>query len=67
MNIKTKIVTGLILFLALNTNAQEKKYAFSVKGDMGIWYEGYGLDKNPSPTVPDFYSARKPWNLVRYS
>lgn len=58
----------IVLFISIDTNAQEKKYAFSIKGDMGIWYEGYGLDKNPGPpSTPSFYSARKPWNLVRYS
>lgn len=63
----TKITAGLILFLAFHANAQEKKKPFSIGGDMGIWYEGYGLDKAPNPAVPDFYQARRPWNLLRYS
>lgn len=57
----------IILLLAFQANAQEKKYAFSIKGDMGIWYEGYGLNRIPGPQGPQFYNARKPWNLVRYS
>ncbi|HSQ45902.1 MAG TPA: hypothetical protein VLM44_03180 [Lutibacter sp.] len=67
MNHLKQTAVIIILLLVFQANAQEKKYAFSIKGDMGIWYEGYGLDKNPSPAVPNFYSARKPWNLVRYS
>ena len=57
----------MALFLAFEANAQEKKKPFTIGGDMGIWYEGYGLDKAPSPAVPDFYRARRPYNLLRYS
>jgi len=39
----------------------------SVSGDMGVTYEGYGLDKTPEQSTPDFYQARKPWNLFRYT
>lgn len=45
MNYLTKITAGLILFLAFESTAQEKKKPFSIGGDIGIWYEGYGLDK----------------------
>ena len=64
-----KIITvGLALFLSFHVSAQEKKNAFSISGDMGIWYEGYGLNDVPGPpSTPDFYKARKPWNLFRYS
>jgi hypothetical protein len=57
----------LILFTAFRGQAQDKKKLVKFGGDMGIWYEGYGLDKNPGAATPDFYPARKPWNLLRYS
>src|SRR5665647_3112158 len=63
-----KIAVGLALFLAFQASAQEKKKLFSISGDMGMWYEGYGLNKVPGPpSTPDFYPARRPWNLFRYS
>lgn len=55
------------MFNVLISYAQEKKKAIKFSGDMGIWYEGYGLDKDPSAVTPNFYAARKPWNLIRYS
>ncbi len=61
------IATFLILFMVLQANATDKKDSLSIKGDMGIWYEGYGLDKTPDSSIPDFYKARRPWNLFRYS
>lgn len=62
-----KITFLIALLSAFQTNAQEKKKFFSLSGDMGVWYEGYGLDKTPGSPVPDFYRARRPWNLFRYS
>ncbi len=63
MNIKTKIVTGLILFLALNTNAQaKKKFPIALTGAMGVTYEGYGL--SVKPTGSGIYSARRLENPV---
>lgn len=68
-----KIIKPVLLFsMLICTNsivAQniEKKNPFTIGGDMGMWYEGYGLDKAPNPAVPDFYQARRPWNLFRYS
>ena len=67
MNHLAKIALFMALFLAFEANAQEKKKPFTIGGDMGIWYEGYGLDKAPSPAVPDFYRARRPSHLLRYS
>lgn len=64
----TKLAVLLVLFLSSQVNAQEKKKKpFTIGGEMGMWYEGYGLDKSPSPAVPDFYQPRKPWNQLRYS
>ncbi len=67
MNHIAKISFLLLLLLSSQSDAQEKKKPFTIGGEMGIWYEGYGLDKAPSPAVPDFYQARRPWNLFRYS
>jgi hypothetical protein len=68
MNHLAKITTILFLLLAVNANAQdEKPKPFSITGDMGIWYEGYGLDKTPENSTPDFYQQRRPWDLFRYS
>ena len=57
MNYPTKIALFMSLFLAFESNAQEKKKPISIGGDMGIWYDGYGLNKAPSSSVPDFYQA----------
>ena len=64
-----KIALFLAFSLAFQANAQEKekKKIFTLSGDIGIWYENYGLDKTPGSPVPDFYKARRPWNLFRYS
>jgi len=67
MNLLKRLSLGVALFLAFHANAQEKKDSLHLTGDMGIWYEGYGLDKTPGSATPDFYKARKPWNLFRYS
>jgi len=37
---------------------------FSVTGNMGLSYDGYGLNLNPSG---NYYTARRPWNLVRFT
>ncbi|MES2418777.1 MAG: hypothetical protein V4541_11360 [Bacteroidota bacterium] len=68
MKLSVKIILFLIIFIVFKANAQDKKKRVTLGGDMGIWYEGYGLDKTPgSPVTPDFYKARRPWNLLRYS
>src|ERR1700733_13999129 len=64
----TSITAALLLFMALHANAQDDKpKPFSITGDMGIWYEGYGLDKTPENSTPDFYQPRRPWDLFRYT
>jgi hypothetical protein len=62
-----KIITVLILFQVIQASGQGKKNLVSISGDMGVWYEGYGLNKTPGSSLPDFYAARRPWNLFRYS
>jgi hypothetical protein len=63
----TPAATILLLILGNLVNAQDKPKPFSITGDMGVWYEGYGLDKTPENSTPDFYQQRRPWNLFRYS
>jgi len=67
MNHLTKIALLLAVFLASQASAQEKKKPVTIGGEMGMWYEGYGLNKAPSPAVPDFYQARRPSHLFRYT
>ena len=65
MKIKT---TGILFCMALNfvcVHAQTKKPSFSVSGTMGVSYEGYGLDRNPTGWTG--YTPRKPWNQVRFN
>lgn len=67
MNHFKKIAIILILLLAFQASAQKKKNTFSIGGTMGIWYEGYWLNKTPGSSTPDFYQARRAGNLFRYS
>ena len=59
-----KYLMFILLFLCAQVFGQTKN-PFSISGTMGVSYEGYGLTTNPS--TPPFYSARRPWNLVRFS
>ncbi|MEQ1625142.1 MAG: hypothetical protein ABL870_10650, partial [Sediminibacterium sp.] len=52
------------LFLGSQAMAQTKKPTFSVGGNAGISYEGYGLSMNPAG---NYYAARRPWNLLRFN
>jgi len=70
MNHYIKVAFTGLLLLALNASAQQdttKKKKVTITGDMGIWYEGYGLDRTPSASTPYFYQPRKPWHQVRYT
>ena len=64
--VKTAVI---LLLLSFNATAQDtvKRKAVTISGDAGIWYEYYGLDKTPGQSTPDFYRARRPWDLFRYS
>ena len=46
----------------LKDKAKEK---LNISGTMGVSYEGYGLNRNPSGWTG--YNARKPWNQVRFN
>ncbi len=62
------IILILFAFLSVNTNAQDstkKKFPVKVSGVIGITYEGYGLNVNPSGS--GIYTPRRPWNQVRFN
>lgn len=66
MNRKTAVLLLLIGFACGNEiTAQTKPKSFSVSGTAGITYEGYGLSRSPSGWTG--YTARKPWNQVRFN
>nr|WP_294793643.1 hypothetical protein [uncultured Mucilaginibacter sp.] len=70
MNYCIKVAFAGLLLLTLNADAQQdttKNKKVTVTGDMGIWYEGYGLDRNPQQSTPNFYQPRKSWHQVRYT
>lgn len=60
----TKTLLVFSLFVGLQVMAQDKKSPFSISGNTGISYEGYGLMMNPAG---NYYSARRPWNLLRFN
>ena len=60
-----KTITVLIFLIPAFVLQAQKKHGFSVSGTMGVSYEGYGLDRNPSGWTG--YSPRKPWNQVRFN
>ncbi|MBL0146159.1 MAG: hypothetical protein IPP48_10630 [Chitinophagaceae bacterium] len=58
----------LFCFLSLTTlvlTAQDKKPKVEVSGTMGVTYEGYGLNRNPTGWTG--FAQRKPWNQVRFT
>lgn len=55
----------MLLITGYLANAQTQKPSVSVSGTMGVTYEGYGLSRSPSGWTG--YSARKPWNQVRFN
>ncbi len=50
--------------LYLHGIGQDKKSKFSMGGQVGVSYEGYGLDRNPAGWTG--FPQRKPWNQVRF-
>jgi hypothetical protein len=60
-----KRITLLIFTLASLQGYAQKKSPVSITGTAGITYEGYGLDRNPTGWTG--YSARRPWNQVRFN
>jgi hypothetical protein len=55
----------IALFASFQLNAQLVKPKFSIAGTAGVTYDYYGLTVQPK--TPSFYTARRPWHLVRFS
>ena len=66
---KSILLILIILFTVISyTTAQDssrKKFPVKISGVMGITYEGYGLNINPSGS--GIYTPRRPWNQVRFN
>lgn len=58
------LVIGLVLSCHW-AMAQTNKKPVEVSGSMGVSYDYYGLTTHPGS--PAFFSARRPWNLVRFN
>ncbi|HNA15584.1 MAG TPA: hypothetical protein PLT49_04490 [Ferruginibacter sp.] len=65
MTKRTTVLLSLICFVCSTPHAQTKHPGFSVSGTAGITYEGYGLSRSPSGWTG--YTARRPWNQVRFN
>jgi hypothetical protein len=62
------LLVGAVVFGArAQDTTKKKKPEFSIGGDMGVSYEGYGLNLWPGRSTPPFYTPRKPWNMLRYN
>jgi hypothetical protein len=57
---------AIVVFLlqVLSVNAVEIP-KFSIKGNIGVSYEGYSVTTNP--TTPSFFTPRKPSTLIRFT
>ena len=62
---KSVYLVLLIFLLATVAKAQTDKKKVSVSGTMGMSYDYYGLSTKPG--TPSFYSARRPWHVVRFN
>lgn len=62
-----QILLCFLLLTGLAIKAQEpaKKMKVSVSGTIGMSYEGYGLSRSPAGWTG--YTARKPWNQLRFN
>ncbi|MFN8307499.1 MAG: hypothetical protein U0T79_12035 [Ferruginibacter sp.] len=65
MTKRTTVLLSLLCFVCSTPHAQTKPPGFSVSGTAGITYEGYGLNRSPSGWTG--YTARRPWNQVRFN
>jgi hypothetical protein len=55
----------LTLFTPVILKAQNKKPPVTIQGTLGISYEGYGLDRNPTGWLG--YAQRKPYSQTRFN
>ena len=62
---RKQYVIQVLLFLLSSNSIAQTKPSFSVSGNMGVTYEGYGLDRNPTGWTG--YQPRRPWNQVRFN
>ena len=60
-----RIALIILSFLLSGQVSAQTKSPIKISGTAGVSYDGYGLTTNP--TTPSFYTARKPWNLVRFN
>jgi hypothetical protein len=72
MNYKATILllpVALLLLISNNVKGQQdssaQKTSFSISGMAGVSYEHYGLSRKPSGWTG--FTARKPWNQVRFN
>ena len=65
MTKRTTVLLSLLCFVGSTPHAQTNAPGFSVSGTAGITYEGYGLNRSPSGWTG--YTARRPWNQVRFN
>src|ERR1035437_5864735 len=61
---KPILITLIIFCFASHIYAQTPKTPNSISGNMGVSYDGYGLNLNPDG---NYYTARRPWNLLRFT
>ncbi len=56
-----------LFVLSAVTALSSQSQKLSLSGTLGITYEHYGLDLTPDNPNPQFYRARRPWNVVRFN
>ncbi len=54
-----------LMIIASTSAFAQTKPKVQVSGNMGVSYEGYGLNRNPTGWTG--YAPRKPWNQVRFT
>lgn len=65
MYIRIRAISWIMLVLGCIHVAAQTTSPFSISGNMGITYEGYGL--SVKPTGSNIYTPRRPWNQVRFN
>ncbi len=60
-----KVSALLFLINVIAQSSAQQKKPVVISGTAGISYEGYGLNRSPSTWTG--YTARKPWNQVRFN
>ena len=60
-----QLLFTLFAIAALYAQAQQPKSFPKISGTLGVSYEGYGLDRNPSSNT--VFTKRRPWHQVRFT